>query len=105
MNTQDNNKLIAEFMGITPNEAGVYHVSKHKGYDLENLNYHTSWDWLMPVVGKIKDTSYRFYRKEIDDIDNVLTCDLRIEKLYQAVVEYIKYHNKVIESDKKRLEL
>jgi len=41
-------------MGITPNEAGVYHVSKHKGYDLENLNYHTSWDWLMPVVEKIE---------------------------------------------------
>ena len=41
MNTTNNNKLIAEFMGITPNEAGVYHVSKHKGYDVENLNYYT----------------------------------------------------------------
>ena len=54
MNTQENNKLIAEFMGIIPNEAGVYHVSEHKGYSLENLLYHTSWDWLMPVLKKMK---------------------------------------------------
>ena len=57
----------------------------------ENLQYHTSWDWLMPVVEKIKDMQYtKEYEHRIDEIDNVLTCDLRIENLYAAVVEFIK---------------
>ena len=33
------------------------------------------------------------YDQELDNIDNVLTCDLRIENLYKAVVEFIKFYN------------
>ena len=53
------NKLIAEFMDLeTPN--GVYyehltkdgHRSKLTHFML--LEYHESWDWLMPVVGEIE---------------------------------------------------
>ena len=54
------------------------------------LQYDTSWEWLMPVVEKIKDTGYG---QELDNIDNVLTCDLTRENLYNAVVEFIKEYN------------
>jgi hypothetical protein len=40
----DNNKMIADFMG---KEMYQYY---HDSY------YHNSWDWLMPVVEKIKTT-------------------------------------------------
>ena len=43
-----NNKLIAEFMGAvgSPNE----------------MKYHTSWDWMIPVIDKIKTLGYTFER-------------------------------------------
>ena len=100
MNTQENNKLIAEFMGITPNEAGVYHVSKHKGYSLDNLLYHTSWDWLMPVVQKIESLGYVFTiqggKAEYGEMISETQCFIAKDKLsstYKAVVEFIKWHN------------
>lgn len=51
---QEKNEMIAEFMGgktttimhTVKIDHGIYHVSK--------LRYHTSWDWLMPVVEKIE---------------------------------------------------
>ena len=56
-------------------------------YGLDEMKYRTSWKWLMPVVEKIKDMGYD---QELDKIDNVLTCNLRKENLYNAVVEFIK---------------
>ena len=94
MNTQENNKIIAEFMGIIPNEAGVYMMSKHKGYSLENLLYHTEWDWLMPVVEKIDNL---FGEDDIVDdmINKVHNAVLQFNRdiTYNAVVEFIKWHN------------
>ena len=84
MNELENNKLIAEFMGITPNEAGVYHVSKHKGYSLENLQYHTSWDWLMPVIENIDHLQY----ESVKSIEKALSTR-HLGDTYQAVVEFI----------------
>ena len=88
MNTTENNKIIAEFMGITPNEAGVYHVSKHKGYSLENLLYHTSWDWLMPVMDKIEQ-GHEGVPQELINLSLFSTID----EVYKAVVEFIKQYN------------
>ena len=117
----DENKLIAEFMGriktfdIVDNDTYRGEVTLSKGlieeqiepeishfedrYSVtsiaieENLQYHTSWDWLMPVVEKIKDMQYSIECQErLDKIDNILTCDLTIENLYDAVVEFIKQY-------------
>jgi len=76
----DSNKLIAEFMGITP------YVSEC------NLSYHISWDWLMPVVIECFE---RFGNTDNIDYmrlnDALLTCN--IDELYKVVVEFIKQHN------------
>lgn len=77
-----NNKLIAEFMGV---------YSKENGYDYTKIGnigtmYHSSWDWLMPVVDKC-------YQEHMSKhiADAVMTCD--ISKAYKAVAEFIKDYN------------
>ena len=41
------NKLIAEFMGVDQVDIDTWLETN------SNLKYHTSWDWLMPVVEKV----------------------------------------------------
>ena len=54
MNTQENNRLIAEFMGLVVSDRDNYTSELHTNVDAD-LKYHTSWDdWLMPVVDKIE---------------------------------------------------
>ena len=55
----------------------------------QDLAYHTSWDWLMPVVGKItRDEKYweNEYREYLMDIIPYAI----IEDVYDAVVGFIK---------------
>ena len=102
------NKLIAEFMGLRTNSYGDYNIDKDvMGFDmivcsLADTKYHTSWDWLMPVVESclIIDSSSLFER--LDARDNsadeikreLLVCNLK--GVYTAVVEFINEHNKYI---------
>ena len=56
MNTQENNKLIAEFMQL-PTEIFQPRGTMNYGmddswYEEHELSYHLSWNWLMPVVHK-----------------------------------------------------
>ena len=109
MNTQENNKLIAEFMGLVKSSyRNMYWTEKAKeGFgegELVNLLYHTSWDWLMPVLEKIKNVGFapdKMYNEK--SIDYILTNNFSKTNLYHAVVEFIKSHNHIIERDKKRL--
>ena len=75
-----NNKLIAEFMGGEHPLAEVTHEAHH--------NYHTSWDWLIPVVLKIEMECEGVPPQLID----VSFYD-EIHEVYWAVVEFIKIHN------------
>ena len=61
MNTQENNKMIAEFMKL-PTEIfqprGIINYGiDDSWYEEHELSYHLSWDWLMPVVDKIECTT------------------------------------------------
>ena len=109
------NKLIAEFMGYESYEFRgytmfVYEEDNHRT-DVD-LNYHTSWDWLMPVVQRIectstdnKDNSDNFFNVAIEvfecNINGVDTsinishnAQTKIKATYNAVVEFIKEYNK-----------
>jgi len=87
----ENNKLIAEFMGVDYVDIDTY---------LENnkeLQYHTSWDWLMPVVRKISSMCDEPY--ELDNMKHaLLTGD--IESVYDDVVEFIKEYNRTTDYNK-----
>ena len=88
----NNNKLIAEFIGHEPIVKGndVYYELNHiRLTSADDLRYHTSWDWLMPVVQKC----YKLDNEEGFDsiVDAVSTLD--IDRTYTSVVEFIKQYN------------
>jgi hypothetical protein len=107
-----NNKLIAEFMGLeTPfNEISDATLYTYKGIEeasaitfvvdveLHEMRYHLSWDWLMPVVKKIKilvmedDSDELYNSEEWDNITHTLV-QIEIKSVYQAVIEFIKNQN------------
>jgi len=88
MNKLENNKLIAEFMGLVESSiSDKYWTEKSKeGFgqgELFELQYHTSWDWLMPVVEKIYSID-----ADVDFFKNI-----SLEATYKAVIEFIKWYN------------
>ena len=134
------NKLIAEFMGreyVDENLIEFKNFSAYKTITLDEnghpddivytdcfdpdneLEYHTSWDWLMPVVDKIEDIK-GVYRKssitnggQLYNSSNKYLCEIghddrvvafiydekRINAEYKAVIEFINYYNR--ENDNK----
>ena len=104
---KDNN-LIAEFMGFKqphpefPNTTYWYkELPNGRLETLAILNYHISWDWLMPVVQKIESLGYVFTIQggkaefgEMISKPQCFTSKDKISSTYDAVVEFIKQHNK-----------
>lgn len=104
MNTLENNKLIAEFMGAyvgNPMEdgrevlCGVPAYYSKKGFTnthlTEDLKYHKSWDWLIPVVEKIcaieDGEGYKFRRS----LDGGLF--IGIDNVYNTATQFIQWYN------------
>ena len=95
----NNNKLIAEFMEFPTHTDAVddrtiaYYVGgsimhtdnteNENDCDVfhpDDMQFHTSWDWLMPVVEKIYSID-----ADVDFFKNI-----SLEDTYQAVIEFIE---------------
>ena len=126
------NKLIAEFMDFPTQRDAVdngtiaYYVGEsimhtnntnnQNDYDVfhpEDMQFHTSWDWLMPVVEKINNTTDEFGNEMDFQIGNGFVWvdhpignriyfsgneidhkkEPMIDKVYKAVVEFIQWYN------------
>ena len=83
-NTKENNKLIAQFMGKE-----IY--QKH-----HESNYHTSWDWLMPVIEKCligeSEQSKEISNTTIKNIYESI-CNQDISFAHKSVIQFIKNKN------------
>ena len=93
-----NNVLIAEYMDMIfdDNDKSMMIVKTPQGNDiiyLDELKYHTSWDWLMPVVIKCFEVDDSVN----DDLNfklNDALLETNIDSLYKVVVEFINQLNK-----------
>jgi len=93
--TFDNNGLIADFMGKPRHQEYKSHfrVDNEDGsvgmIHAEEFKYHTSWDWLMPVLSKILDLSFQD-DADAEDFYSIRDCVPDINHTYKAVVEFIE---------------
>lgn len=108
MNTTENNKLIAEFMGINyqPDSKREF---INGAWIINKVHYTKSWDWLIPIVEKIESLDYEIitvliWNKRCSiDIDTygekeslfhyAGSSSTKIEAVYNAVVAFIKWYN------------
>ena len=117
------NKLIAEFIGLSNHLVnggvakitvdGVVHEQDWECFDEEReilitpieMKYHTSWDWLMPVIHRIRDhvnvdmgfEEFDDWRENFKQID---PYNYSLEQCYEAVVEFIKEYNRTTDYNK-----
>ena len=92
MNKQENNKLIVEFMGYSFENEEYYRPLYNSGdwYKEDELLFHESWDWLMPVVQECyKSDNEELFDELVDSVSN-----LSIVNTYNSVVEFIKANKK-----------
>ena len=88
----NSNKLIAEFMGWDIESLSTIPSNLHpSNLELDNdevleYKYHTSWDWLMPVVSKCFKTGDDTHQWD-NIMDTMFTCDISI--VYAQIVEFI----------------
>jgi len=125
MSNQENNKMIAEFMGLELEETleGLFVYARKEQspiklndirtefYEVHELQYHISWDWLMPVVEKINNIlddddefvySVNIHPSKVtiyyENYDRIFVSNehgsTTREMLYLAVVKFIKKYNK-----------
>ena len=88
----NNNKLIAEFMGYRVfNKDTKCYSPKYNDGTIAPMQFHKSWDWLMPVAEKCLTTDEPSDGQHYFINDALLTCN--IEVVYDRVVEFIKEHN------------
>ena len=94
MSTQENKKIIAEFMNhshpILPSKSTINYLA-------EDLDYDNDWNWLMPVIQKclIGEAEHS------EDVSNLAIkniyegiCNQDIYLAYESVVEFINQYNK-----------
>lgn len=107
------NKIIAEFMNEKKDDRFYFFPFLKSQYktgwsSLPNMQFHQSWDWLMPVVEKISDVKYadgenaclrtfgminpengmfmvRFNRSFLNEEETLMKAT------YKACIEFIKY--------------
>ena len=95
MNTTENNKLIAEFMGwkqCDPNDNTIYANPTNGALHSSDsdMRFHTSWDWLMLVVNEIiKSRDEQNADWDLTDLKYAL-CTTNIELVYKEVVGFIQ---------------
>jgi len=82
---EENNRMIAEFMNCVIVGEFVKRIDNENSNLISELRYHDSWDWLMPVVGKIEALGY-----------SVL---IHNNTVYQAVVQFIEWYNQQLTSN------
>jgi len=115
-NHESGNRVIAEFMGAEWNDHLACYwfqipPTEHASHGWTDLQYHTSWEWIIPVVEKIKimivDAEHRYrmdpesqkldYQLFIEDdlASRItrLTIWAGLPAIYESVIAFINWYN------------
>lgn len=119
-NYEDGNCLIAEYMDGKLNsffyqfpiefgyqeswdEGGFVGSGPSTSWNIDELAYHESWDWLIPVYKKINGLISELSRTDFafghgsDKLHlkmwNILEGECEIEDLWEAITEFLKWYN------------
>jgi len=102
---RDTNTLIAQFLGFQKTDIGWYDFDEvilnvdagmySNTYDEYELAFHSSWDWLMPVISKILHLSFKCARDEgedqmWEDYNGIIDCIPDIDHTYNEVVTFVR---------------
>jgi hypothetical protein len=112
--TIEGNKRIAIFMGYKQCSVMVKSIGEMLGFEkdgnkipIDEIEYHTSWDWLMQVVEKIEGEGYKViittYDTRIEYVPNFKHPsfhaehgggleDEKIHHAYSAVLQFITWY-------------
>ena len=102
----EGNCLLAEYMGLKYIDGKYILSTSHwdtyiQKYNPEDLQFHNSWHWLMPVVIEIESkTKYVFQingltchilNGKYHELD-VYMCNSKMESVWLCCVEFVKLH-------------
>ena len=102
------NRIIAEFMGARfynddmeayPNG---YYLSDYPCSQIKDMEFHKSWDWLIPVCKKWSDLEFdgKDQTWEFDHYNELLAINVlsyEIEHAFNQLVSNIEYYNQIKE--------
>ena len=106
---EEGNKIIAEFMGAVPCKVWLKSIGDEDGYECEKyklptseLEYHSSWDWLMPACHKwdcltdaeIKEGTWPKYERLCDLLDRKVAL-YEIQPVWNQLVENLQWYNSI----------
>jgi len=74
-----------------PYSNGFIELSETEICDVGDLKYHSSWDWLMPVVSKCREESNEEDSHWEAIYYSLEGCDINVT--YHAVLGFIKQYN------------
>jgi hypothetical protein len=111
---EEKNRMISEFMGYETYEhtnsisIRITEGNEFNSSDIGHVHtkFHTSWDWLMPVIEKIERLGFTV-EKNFQPIDNDWQClvvkgndilfqefnEQSIQAMHYVVVEFIEMYN------------
>lgn len=90
----EGNKLIAIFMGRCGKRNKRLYWVNIPGVEwvyVEDMKFHSSWDWLMPVVEKILNICQE--NDEMEKYYTITDAIPDIESVWLACVEFVKWYN------------
>jgi len=95
---ENQNKLIAEFMGIVYPKFYNVIVIDNVVTKEDELQYHKEWNWLKPVINKINSIN-KVELGDLEATDELIGNIHREDRLcnliqaHEAVIEFIKWYN------------
>lgn len=94
MSATENNKLLAEFLGLENLKDECFSHCYRSPIDNEFtglLLFDTDWNWIMPVVEKILDTSLNLDTMEM--YYQITDSIPRLDHVHEACVMFVKWYN------------